>query len=291
MSPAVANEVVAYTSELEKVSSELQFLIDEIKTELRKTQNEFGEVQSSLTEDVKNIETRLDEEVQKLKELIEGLSQQFEAFKQQTATLVDGSQATTGALDSTRLNQLLEEHADSREKIAQLEQQLSRLSQDTPEKLRSELITGIRMLGDRVSKAIEEINERIDNFTNEIYARVNATTEEDKASDEPAAAEDDEGFASLKESALLDVDDYEVVPRKALKKLTELFRRQSASVRSFVEQHEQKIQEFEQLLRTYDEENTRLLELLDRRVKRNFLISMGAIALVVIGSVIVHIFF
>ena len=187
-------------------------------------------------------------------------------------------------------NQILGEYGRRLETLEQLQEQISQVSTMSPEKLREELISGIRMLGDRVSKAIADINERIDNFTDEVHAQVNNTNRNSYADAESAPNPENEDFASLKESKLLDENDFEVVPREAIKRLTELFKKQSAAVKKFIGENEQKIEDFERLLKNYDDENTHLLELLDRRVKRNFLISMAAIIVVILCSIALRIF-
>lgn len=170
--------------------------------------------------------------------------------------------------------------------IHELQQKLDALTADTPQQLREELINGIRMLGERVSNAIAEMNQRLENLANEMTAKASpATPAQNLSEGESNEAE----FASLKESDLFEKVDFEIVPNKAIQRLTELFKKQSEVVRKFVEKHEQKIFEFDYLLRTYDEENTRLLELLDKRVNRNFRISTIAIILVLALIVILKI--
>lgn len=289
MRHAVGNEIIEINNEFEKFTSDIQLLVDEVKEDVQKTLDKFKALQSSFTERVDKIEDTVQNEVQQLKGLVRDLDQQFETFKQQASDLVEQS-LTSGNLDSDKLNQVLEEHERRLEEIGQLQGQFSHFSNFSPEKLREELINGIRMLGDRVSKAIEDINERIDNFTDEIQGKFNNIAENSYAHEQGASDQEDEDFASLKESKLLDVNDYEIVPREAIKRLTELFKKQSSAVKNFIGKHEQKILEFEQLLRTYDNENTHLLDLLDRRVKRNFLISMVAIIIVILCSVAMRIF-
>ena len=289
MSRTLKNEVVELNMELEKSIADLQFLVDEFKENVQKNLDEFGKKQSFHAERIDKIEDFIKNEVNNLKQLSDDLSRKFEIFKQETSNLIEQSLASDN-LKSDNGNQILDEYGRRLETLEQLQEQISQVSTMSPEKLREELISGIRMLGDRVSKAIADINERIDNFTDEVHTQVNNTNRNSYPDAESAPNQEDEDFASLKESKLLDENDFEVVPREAIKRLTELFKKQSTAVKKFIGENEQKIQDFERLLKTYDDENTHLLELLDRRVKRNFLISMGAIIVVILGMIALRIF-
>lgn len=289
MSHTLGNEVVELNTEFEKFTSDIQFLVDEVKEDVQKTLDEFRTVQSSLIERIDKIEDTVQNDIQQLKDLFRELDQKFVTFKQEASNGVEQS-LTSGNFDSEKLNQVLEEHQNRLEEIGQLQDQFSQFSNFSPEKLREELISGIRMLGDRVAKAIEDINERIDNFTDEVQGKMNDIAENSYAGEVGVSDQENEDFASLKESKLLDVNDYELVPREAIKRFTELFKKQSSAVKNFIGKHEQKIQNFEQLLKTYDDENTHLLELLDRRIKRIFFISMVAIIIVIICSLAMRIF-
>jgi len=286
MSHALGNEVVEFNNEFEKFTTDIQFLVDEVKQEVKKTLDEFRDVQSSQTTRINEIEDIVKKESQHLKDIFKDLGQKFDLFKQKTSNVIENS-ISSDITSPDNLNHVLEEYAQRLTELEQLQAQFSNLS---PEQLREELINGIRMLGDRVSRIIEDINKRIDNFSGEIEQKINSKLELKNFNGQEFVNQDDEDFASLKESKLVDASEYEVVPRKAINKLTALFKKQSAAVKNFIEKHEKKMQEFEKLLKTYDEENTHLLELLDRRVKRNFLISIVAILIVVLALVAVRIF-
>jgi archaellum component FlaC len=275
--------------ELEKSIADIQFLVDEFKDDVQKNLDEFNKVQSDQTERLEKIENAIESEIQNIKDLVNDLNQKFETFKQETSNTIEQSLASSH-LKSDNLNQILDEAGHGLKELGQLKEQIDQLSQISPEKLREELIGGIRMLGERVSKAIADINERIDNFTDEIHAKVNSVNRISDNNSDGTSNQEGDDFATIKESKLLDVNDFEIVPREAIKRLTELFKKQSAAVKCFIGENEKKIQDFEQLLKTYDDENTRLLELLDRRVKRNFFISMAAIIFVILCSIAMRIF-
>lgn len=289
MKSALANGVAEFNMEREKNTSDIQILVDEVKEDVQKTINEFRDIQTVQTTRLDKIEDAIKNEVNNLKDLFNDLNQKLEVFRQETSNTFEQSVAS-GNLKSDNHNQILDEHGRRLEELGQLQAQVAQLSKITPEKLREELIGGIRMLGDRVSKAIADINERIDNFTEEIHAQINNINGNSYADVEEVSDQENDDFAALKESKLIEVNDFEIVPREAIKRLTELFKKQSSAVKNFIGKHEQKIQDFEQLLKTYDDENTRLLELLDRRVKRNFLISMAAIIFVILCSIALRIF-
>lgn len=289
MSHALGNEVAEFNMELEKSAADIQILIDEVKEDVQKTLDEFREIQSVQNERLNTLEDGIDNELNNLKDIFSDLNQKFEAFKQDASGVVEQSLASED-LDSDRLNQILEEHGHRLDELGQLQVQVDQVSKMSPENLREELIGGIRILGERLSKAIAEINERIDNFTDEIHTRVSNFNGNLYADEEVLPDQENDDFASLKESKLLDENEFEIVPREAIKRLTGLFKKQSSAVKNFIGKHEQKIQDFERLLKTYDDENTHLLELLDRRVKRNFLISMAAIVVVILCSVAMRIF-
>jgi len=289
MNHSLGNEVIEFTTEFEKFTSDVQFLVEEFKEEVQKTLNEFRHIQVSQTERIKNIEDEVQNEVQNLKELFKDVDQKFEVFKQETSNLFEKS-LNSSTIDSDKLKQYMEEHGFRLSEIAELRGKLSQLSNFSPEKLREELITGIRMLGDRVSKAIEEMNERIDNFSDEFQEKTSFINKELNTRDVKLPDQDNKEFASLKESNLFDVNEYEIVPREAVNKLTELYKKQSTAMKNFIEKHENRISEFDQFLRNYEEENTRLLELLDRRVKRNFVISIAAVIIILLGSIAIQIF-
>lgn len=283
------NGAVELNIELEKNTTDIQTLVDELKKDWQKTINEYRDIQSVQTQRLDKVENTIKDELTNLKALIDDLNQRFEQFKQITSKTIEGSLISENSLPENH-NQILDEHSRRLEELGQLQEQIVQLSKISPEKLREELIGGIRMLGDRVSKAIADINERIDNFTEDIHSKINNSSENSYADIVAESDQENDDFAVLKESKLLDVNDFEIVPREAIKRLTELFKKQSAAVKSFIGKHEQKVQDFERLLKTYDDENTRLLELLDRRVKKNFLISMAAIIFVILCSIAMRVF-
>lgn len=287
MNHILDNEVVELNNDFEKYTADVQFLIDEVKKEMNQTLTELREKQFSQTERIKNVEEYIHIEIQNLKDLFQTVGEKFEIYKQESSRVI--KQALT-AFDPDRLNQILTDNENRRVEIAQLQTRLAEFSNTSPEKLREELIAGIRLLGERVSKAIQDINERMNNFATEIQSHASAASERSRPPEEKPTDQEGGEFTDLKESSLFDMTDYEVVPRDAIQKLTDLFRKQSSAIKSFIEKHESRLSGFENLLKTYDEENTRLLELLDKRVKRNFRISIGAIIFVILCAVLSRLF-
>ncbi len=288
MKRASRSEVVELNVELEKSIADIQILVNEIKEDVQKNINEFGKIQSVQTERINKIEDAFRVETQDLKELTNNLHQKLELLKQETSNIIEESLSSVN-LYSDNLKQITDEHGKRLEELGQLQEQVIQLSKISPEKLRDELIGGIRMLGDRVAKAIEDINERIDNFTDEIHEEVHNSNGNSFEVAKEVSAQQGNEFAPLKESTLLETIDYEIVPHEAIQRLIELYQKQSSAVKSFIGNYETKIKNFEIKLKAYDDENIRLLELLARRVKRNFLLSMALCLFVILFSIIMRI--
>ena len=285
MSEALGNDVIEFAGEFDKMNSDIHFLVDEIKEDVQKTLEEVRDVQTSHLERIQSIEQNVLDEISQLKAITQGLQQNYDSLKTGTSSLLE-QLSRSNMLTPEALTQLRNEYNLRFNEIEQLCKQLTPQSNITPEHLREELINGIRMLGERVSKAITDISQRMESLTTDIVSK---TSMPNAVEYPPESDQNSAEFASLKESDLFEKVDFEIVPNKAINKLTELFKKQSEVVRKFVEKHEQRIFEFEHLLRTYDEENTRLLELLDKRVNRNFRIAIIAIMLVVALVVILKV--
>ncbi|MCI0494977.1 hypothetical protein L0Z72_08205 [candidate division KSB1 bacterium] len=285
MSETLGNDVIEFTGEFDKMNSDIHFLVEEIKEDVQKTLEEFRDAQASHLEHIQSIEQNVFDEIRQMKGITQELQQNYDSLKTGTKSLLE-QLSRSNMITPEALAQLREEYSLRFNEIEQLCKQLTPQSNITPEHLREELINGIRMLGERVSKAIADINQRMESLSNDIVSKA---SQPNTVENPPESEQNGAGFASLKESDLFEKVDFEIVPNKAINKLTELFKKQSEVVRKFVEKHEQRVFEFEHLLRTYDEENTRLLELLDKRVNRNFRFSLIAILLLVSLVVILRI--
>ncbi|MFZ5515325.1 MAG: hypothetical protein ACOY90_01720 [Candidatus Zhuqueibacterota bacterium] len=274
MTHAVDEEVVEFNEDFEKFTADIQFLVDEVKQEVQKTLDDFQHNQKMHAEKITQLEAIFQGEIDLIRENFKRLQDEIESFKQSALSIVENNAA---AESSGTQNQYAQRLDDIERKF----DSISQFSDLTPDKLREELIAGIRMLGERVSKAISDINGRFENLTASIATQPAAEPIPPK---EPVEA----AFAPIKESGLLEKTDFELVPRDAVKRLSELFRKQSSAIKSFIDKQESKLTEFESLLRTYDKENSTLLELLEKRVKRNFIISIMAIIAVLMGSVFLN---
>ncbi len=134
--------------------------------------------------------------------------------------------------------------------MQQIEKRLEKLAEFekiTPTQLRQELINGIRLLGERVSQVVKDVNDRFEKLAEEVRQKADRigdkNPEEKKDSDS-----EQQGFGKIKESKLLEIDEYDVVPRDTLKKVLEISRRQSEVIKDFIRQQELKIQELEKKL-------------------------------------------
>ncbi len=280
MTRALDQEVIEFNEDFEKFTADIQFLVDEIKQEVQKTLDEFQRNQDTHADQINKLDDNIQNEINAIRENFNGLQKEIDDFKNSTLGLIE-KQPSAEPNDSEKLSEIQEEHGRRLDEIEKSFDGISQFKELTPEKLREELIAGIRMLGERVSKAISEINTRFENFSN--------TLSSDSAEEPRQISESDpESFAPIKESNLFDMTKFEVVPRDAVTKLTALFKKQTSAIKNFIEKQELKLAEFEELIKTYDEENTRLLELLDKRVKRNFRISMGAVIAVIVISIVIN---
>lgn len=280
MTRALDQEVIEFNEDFEKFTADIQFLVDEIKQEVQKTLDEFQRNQDTHADLISKLDDKIQNEINAIRENFNGLQKEIDDFKNSTLDLIE-KQPSAKPTDSENLSEIQEEHGRRLDEIEKSFDEISQFKELTPEKLRKELIAGIRMLGERVSKAISEINTRFENFS--------TTISSDSAEEQRQISESDpESFAPIKESNLFDMTNFEVVPRDAVTKLTALFKKQTSAIKNFIEKQELKLAEFEELIKTYDEENTRLLELLDKRVKRNFRISMGAVIAVIVISVVIN---
>lgn len=280
MTRALDQEVIEFNEDFEKFTADIQFLVDEIKQEVQKTLDEFQRNQDTHADLISKLDDKIQNEINAIRENFNGLQKEIDDFKNSTLDLIE-KQPSAKPTDSENLSEIQEEHGRRLDEIEKSFDEISQFKELTPEKLREELIAGIRMLGERVSKAISEINTRFENFS--------TTISSDSAEEQRQISESDpESFAPIKESNLFDMTNFEVVPRDAVTKLTALFKKQTSAIKNFIEKQELKLAEFEELIKTYDEENTRLLELLDKRVKRNFRISMGAVIAVIVISVVIN---
>ncbi|MDZ7333476.1 MAG: hypothetical protein ONB31_15985, partial [candidate division KSB1 bacterium] len=231
------------------------------------------------TEQSSQLEPAMKAELANFRQIIQHFELQLEQIHQQIQSIERSS-----PVEIANLEQLSQKIAEQDLQIVQLQNQWNSLAAQraiSPEKLREELITGIRMLGERVSKAIAEMNNRMDQFTKEIREKLDQRSPEPNQATSDLPEEGNDEFAALKESKLLDVNDFEIVPREAIQRLTELFKKQSVAVKNHIGKHEERIREFEKILKVFDEENTRLLDLLNRRIKRNLMICLALVLMIV----------
>lgn len=286
MNHGLGEEVIDLNNAVVKFSADVHLQLDELKEKFQRTQDEFQAVQSAQNQQIQHLEEMLTQNLQELKTLYHDLQQKLETGLREFADQHAADQGGVGS-DASQLPAITVDFEAQAAAIKNLEEQVRLFSQFSPEKLREELITGIRLLGERVSRAIHEMNDRFENFSREWQSQRSTETQLPVVVEQsPNLDNENKSFAELKEVDLADVTDCEIVPRDAIKKLTDLFKKQSLAIKNFIDKHESQLSSFENLLKTYDEENARLLELLDKRVKRNFRISIGSILLIILYAVI-----
>ncbi len=188
------------------------------------------------------------------------------------------------------LDELQKIEKEQNKRIAKLEGQLGNLqyfSETSPEQLREELIVGIRKLGEKVNGAIKKINERFDNFATEVYKRIDENAPPDKSD---APEDEEKKFGELKENALLDADDFEVVPKEAIKNLTELLKKQTRAIHGLKERHEFLIRDLENRVKSLDKDKSELEEFIEKKSNKIFRLVMIAFVLIVIVFILTQIF-
>jgi len=148
------------------------------------------------------------------------------------------------------INEFKKTQEEQQNRLQQIEKRLEKLAEFekiTPTQLRQELINGIRLLGERVSQVVKDVNDRFEKLAEEVRQKADRigdkNPEEKKDSDS-----EQQGFGKIKESKLLEIDEYDVVPRDTLKKVLEISRKQSEVIKDFIRQQELKIQELEKKL-------------------------------------------
>jgi len=254
------------SSEMETNGHE-ELIQKEISEALNTYLHEYESIQQSHTERMEKIESSISEETAKARELFKNIGEELDQFKSQIREYIE-----------TQLKNESEHSQSIQQEItAQLEQLKERISakstessDDAVQALREELIEGIRMLGKRVTKAIKDMDDKFKDFSTQIQ---NMT---DAQKIEPEMTESQSEFGNIKESELINYDEYEVVPKKSIEKMADLFRKHSQNMKTILKNQQAKVNEFEQLLKTYDEENAKLLEILSTKSKRNFLLSIIA---------------
>jgi len=178
----------------------------------------------------------------------------------------------------------LKEDIDSLKALYDLHSgQLSRLEQSIHRdngSVREELVLGIRLLGERVSKALQEMDQRFQNLKNELE-----TQEQPTVAIEPAPEPDDSEFGTIKENSLIGDDKFEIVSKEHIERLKFLFDKHSQSVRTYISNQQKKIEEFEQILKKYEESIT-VIDSMKNRMTRYFIISLAGIGVVTVLCVL-----
>ena len=148
------------------------------------------------------------------------------------------------------INELKKTQEEQRNRLQQIEKRLEKLAEFekiTPTQLRQELINGIRLLGDRVSQVVKDVNDRFDKLAEEIRQKADRIGDQNPEEKKDSDSEQ-QRFGEIKESKFLEIDEYDVVPRDTLKKVLEISRKQSEVIKDFIRQQELKIQELEKKL-------------------------------------------
>ena len=211
---------------------------------LEKLKNRFEKKFYKLTDDQKKLKEQFKSDNKKTLKELKALQIEIDTIKKESSALLD---------------------------------KFSAFSDTTSSEIREELAHGIELVGDRVSTAINELNEKMDGFSNRIDEKI-----EEMVAVEKEKQERDNPFGSLKEGELVEMDDFEVVPKDAIETLTQLFKNQTVTVKNFINKQEQKMHVLEKNHKTLDEENSQLFELINKRIKRNFRFFIYVVAIIIV---------
>jgi len=211
---------------------------------LEKLKNRIEKKLFKLTDDQKKLKVQFKNDNKKTLKELKALHAEVETIKKDSLTLLD---------------------------------KFTAFSETTSSEIREELVNGIRLVGDRVSTAMNEVNVQMENFSKRIDDKIEEITVVEKEKQEK-----DNPFGYLKEGELIEMDDFEVVPKDAIETLTQLFKNQTVTVKNFINKQEQKMHDLEHNQKTLDEENSQLFELINMRIERNFRFFIFAVAIIIV---------
>jgi hypothetical protein len=168
--------------------------------------------------------------------------------------------------DKVQIANLREELETLSQRIEELETNTEDSQQNdlaqTAQKLRDELVDGLRILGERVSGAIQDMENRF-----EEYQEKHLSAEPSSEEIELEPVEDEGDFGSLREPAIVEEEAYEVISKANVARLAEAFRKQSESINAIADQHQQKFTFYEHQMDARDQNVDSRLTKLEQLVK------------------------
>lgn len=271
---------------VKELASELRKRQEELQSEIEKHAEELKSIQTSLTEQIHNLSDSNKDELKKIHELFVKLGSELDKFKNHVRELI--SEKFTD--ETERLNRL---HQQQSERIEQLEDILisvEKKADDTRyDQIRSELIEGLKMLGQRVGEAIEKIENRFEKLKQELPQKTAEQETSDLTEEQDGMEETRTEFGDVKESSLLQAgEEFEVVPKNSISDLGEMFRKHAENMKFYLQEHEEKLLSVDHLLKVYEEECSAEIAILKRKSKLYFYISLGGIVVVAALSLILH---
>lgn len=272
-------EIETKDSSGEKNNDLSQVLQDKIKSAVEEYFDDYldeivGE-QKEMSRKLGKLDDAFSEEVENVRKIFQGLGEEFDKFKTNIREFIENKIPS----DIEMVRSIQEDHI---KKINEFEQKLSELkSGESEEKnesideLREELIIGIRMIGKRVTKAVKEMENRFKEFTDQVQ---DFSHQQKKVSNQI-----ENEFGNIKESILVNYEKgYDIIPKNSVERLLQLFKKQSTNMNKIIEVQQEKITDFEQLLKGYDEESSKLMERLNNKAKRNLYISIAGMTILFI---------
>ncbi|MBN1154869.1 hypothetical protein JXB12_08150 [candidate division KSB1 bacterium] len=145
--------------------------------------------------------------------------------------------------------------------------------------IRNDLIEGVRLLGKRVTKAIDTMDQRLDDFKKTI---------KEEGVSIPSNPGPSAPFGDVKDAELMEDDNYEIIPKQSIEKLIQLFHKQSEAIHHFNDKQLAKIQDYERMMKSREDEYNKKLHRLQDEMRTQTVVNVVLIILFVVLFVVLH---
>ncbi len=278
---------------IKEISSELRKKQEALHAEIEKHADELKSIQALLTEQLNKVSESNKDEFKKIHEIFVKLGNELDKFK----IHIRESIAEKFTNEMGRIDDIFQRQS---ERIEQMEDLLISVESNSSEKkyeqVRTELIGGLKMLGERVGEAIKNMDDRFEKLRQDMQhavpEQVSPENQQDTLPAEQRAENESIPFGDVKESSLLQIgEEFEIIPKNSIQDLGAMFRKHAENMKFFLNEHEEKLLGVDHLLKAYEEECSAEIAELKRKSKRNFIFSLAGIILVAIISFILHFVF
>jgi len=270
---------------MDKPSNQRDSLRDNVHPDNQNTNPKSSTVSNSLSTDIENLHKRIvileslyRSEFKKVSESFTEFSETLNSLKSQLPVYVDNRLK----LESNRLREKLNEAVQQLQSLAPDQDNNNALKLEFNaeiEQIRNDLIEGVRLLGKRVTRAIDTMDKRFDEFKDELKVD---RSDGDSNDDKP------DKFADLKETSLLDDSNYELIPKKSIEKLYHLFQKQSQNIRRFNDKQILKINDYERLMKFREEEYNKKINRLQDEMRTQTVVNIVMIIFLVVLFTVLH---